>query len=68
MPGARNRLPLPHARAHRGERNEPAYVRHVCEKIAELHGTDAATVAAVTTANARRMFGKGEGATTRNDK
>ena len=53
---------------HRGERNEPAYVRHVCEKIAELHGTDAATVAAVTTANARRMFGKGEGATTRNDK
>ena len=53
---------------HRGERNEPAYVRHVCEKIAELHGTDAATVAAVPTANARRMFGKGEGATTRNDK
>lgn len=44
---------------HRGKRNEPAYVRYVCEKIAELHNTTPATIAALTTANARRMFGFG---------
>lgn len=42
---------------HRGERNEPAYVRFVCEKVAELKGLAPDRVAAVTTANARRIFG-----------
>ncbi len=42
---------------HRGERNESAYVRFVCEKIAELKGTTPDEVAAATTANAERMFG-----------
>ena len=42
---------------HRGERNESAYVRLVCEKIAEIKGLDPEQVAAATTANAERMFG-----------
>ena len=41
---------------HRGERNESAYVRFVCEKIAELKGLDPDEVAAATTAAAQRMF------------
>ena len=42
---------------HRGERNEPAYVVHVCNKVAELLGIAPEQVAAATTANAERMFG-----------
>lgn len=42
---------------HRGERNESAYVRFICEKVAELKGIPAEEVARVTTANAVRMFG-----------
>ena len=41
---------------HRGERNESAYVRYVCAKVAELKGLDEEEVAAATTANAERMF------------
>ena len=41
---------------HRGERNESAYVRLVCEKIAQIKGLDPEEVAAATTANAARMF------------
>lgn len=47
---------------HRGKRNESAYVRYVCEKVAELKGLSPEEVAAATTANAERMFG---GATSR---
>ena len=42
---------------HRGERNESAYVRFVCEKVAELKGLPPGEVAAATTANAKRIFG-----------
>lgn len=42
---------------HRGERNESAYVRFVCERVAALKETTPERVAAVTSANARRMFG-----------
>ncbi len=42
---------------HRGERNEPAMLRHICAKIAELKGCTEAEVAAATTQNAMRMFG-----------
>lgn len=42
---------------HRGERNESAYVGYVCEKVAAIKGIPAEEVAAVTTANAERMFG-----------
>ena len=42
---------------YRGQRNESAYVRLVCDKIAELKGLAAETVAAATTANAEALFG-----------
>ena len=42
---------------YRGHRNESAYVRYICEKIAQLKGVEAAQVARITSENARRMFG-----------
>ncbi len=44
---------------HRGKRNEPAHVRLVAEKVAELKGLSVADVARVTSLNARRLFGIG---------
>ena len=44
---------------HRGRRNEPAYVRYVAAKVAELHGITVDEVAKQTTANARQLFGLG---------
>lgn len=41
---------------YRGRRNEPAHVRLVAEKIADIHGIDLESVAQITTANARRLF------------
>ena len=41
---------------HRGKRNEPAHVRLVAEKIADIKGLTLDMVAAATTANARRLF------------
>jgi TatD DNase family protein len=40
----------------RGRRNEPAYVRHVADKIAELRGISAGEVAEATTANLSRVL------------
>lgn len=42
---------------HRGKRNEPAYVRDVAEKVAELRGEDIETTIENTGANARALFG-----------
>ena len=41
---------------HRGKRNEPAYVVRVAEAVAELRGTDAATIGAAALDNFRRLF------------
>jgi TatD DNase family protein len=41
---------------HRGERNEPAYVHLVAEKIAELKNRPLEQVSDITTANAERLF------------
>lgn len=43
---------------HRGKRNESAYIPVIAEKIAELKGIAIEELAAVTTANAERIFGK----------
>ena len=45
----------------RGRRNEPAYVKHVAEKIAELRGVDAEAFAQMASANTCRLFGIAEG-------
>jgi TatD DNase family protein len=41
---------------HRGESNQPAYVRHVAEEIARLRGITLEEVARATTANFFRLF------------
>lgn len=43
--------------AHRGQRNEPARIRRVCEVVAGLRGESIREVANRTTANAARLFG-----------
>lgn len=40
----------------RGKRNEPAHVRLVAEKVAQIKGLTLEEVAAATSANARRLF------------
>lgn len=42
----------------RGQRNEPAYVTYVAEKLAEIRGLETAVVAHHTTQNALRLFSK----------
>jgi TatD DNase family protein len=41
---------------HRGKRNDPAMVRFVAERIAEIRGMEAEELARITLENARRFF------------
>ncbi len=43
----------------RGKTNEPSFVVHTAERIAEICGATLDEVAAITTANAQRLFGIG---------
>lgn len=42
---------------HRGKRNEPSYVAHVCEALSKVLDVDMGVVAVETTKNARKIFG-----------
>ena len=42
----------------RGKRNEPAFVVHTAERLAELKGVTPEALAAATTANFFNLFGK----------
>jgi TatD DNase family protein len=44
---------------YRGKRNEPAFVKAIADKIAEVHMTTLEQVAEVTTKNAHNLFGWG---------
>ena len=41
---------------HRGKRNEPSFLKHTAQKIAELKGKDIEEVGRVTAANAKELF------------
>jgi TatD DNase family protein len=45
---------------HRGQRNEPAYVKLVAEKIAEVHNLTVEDVGRTTSYNAHKLFGIGD--------
>jgi len=45
---------------YRGQRNEPAYIPIIAEKIAEIHNLSTEEIARRTTYNVKKLFGVGE--------
>ena len=41
---------------HRGKRNEPAYISHIAEKIAEVKNVSINEISKITTENAQKLF------------
>lgn len=41
----------------RGKRNESAYLRHILKRLAEIYGESEETIAKITTANSKQVFG-----------
>lgn len=41
---------------YRGQRNEPAYITKVAEKVAEIYGVSVDEIVSITTENAKRLF------------
>lgn len=44
----------------REKRNEPSYILHIADRIAEIHATSRDEIAKITTANAARLFAWGD--------
>lgn len=44
----------------REKRNEPSYILHIADRIAEIHATSREEIAKITTANAARLFAWGD--------
>src|SRR5690606_10418600 len=44
----------------REKRNEPSYILHIADRIAEIHSKSPAEIAAITTRNAARLFAWGD--------
>jgi TatD DNase family protein len=44
---------------YRGKRNEPAYIPYIVAQMAAVRGLNASAIAAITSANAERLFGLG---------
>jgi TatD DNase family protein len=42
---------------HRGKRNEPAYLKFIAEKVAQLKNISVEELAEKTTENAEKLFG-----------
>jgi TatD DNase family protein len=51
-----NRCPLPCPDAFPGKTNQPAYVRHVAQAVADARGESLASVAEATSRNFFRLF------------
>ena len=41
---------------HRGKRNEPSYLVHVAQKLADIHEMSIEKIAEITTQNAKDLF------------
>ena len=42
---------------HRGERNEPKYVKHVAEELAKIHNVNIEEIGETTSENTKKLFG-----------